>query len=455
MRAPELIAHEERMRSAVRLSPSPGKFMPGYGHQKSASTITLVSPGKAAMAPPPGHSKTISVSNPPNPSTTPEGSPKRYFDGPLSASKSKLQSIMKTAKGLFTSSAGVSAAAKMETLTPNALRSAANNVPGLYPNLNGMNADKPLPSSPTKDVRKTRSSTEKEKEEKRREEEAKALQKMDDQLQRAREQEKQKVAQFKKAQDKAITGRPNQPLRSSPRRQPEEQKAVDPVEETHETAPLPALPQQSKLSRPTKPNIASKARPQPVSIRVGTLSQRMPITTSALASNLQETLPAAEPRRPGLVKKASNTSMTSTAPTTGFKASVGSQPAKPRSIMLADRKREQDEREAQRRLEQKREQERKKAAQQEEARKQEQRQRQEAERKERERIAAEQAKRAAQQQAIEKKRLESAKRLEHQRTEHAAHEVSRTAARVMEELIISRPRWLHHGLLRDWAPLKL
>jgi hypothetical protein len=131
VRAPELIAYEERMRTPVRMSPSPAQMLPGFAHAKSASTTTLVSPEKAAMAYGPGYMKSISVSNPPYPSTTPKGSPRRMFDAPLTASKTKLQSIMKTAKGLFTSSAGASAAAKMETLSPKALRMAANNMPGL------------------------------------------------------------------------------------------------------------------------------------------------------------------------------------------------------------------------------------------------------------------------------------------------------------------------------------
>jgi hypothetical protein len=427
MRAPELIAHEERMRTPVRMSPGPGKLMSGFGHVKSASTATLVSPGKADMAPPPSPAKTISVSNPHFPTTTPQGSPRRGVNGTLSASKSKLQSIMKTAKGLFTSSAGVSAAAKLETLSPNALLMAANHMPGLYPSLNGMLEYKPLPPSPPKEVRKTRSSTEREKEEKKREKEVKAQQKMDNLLENAREQEKQKAAHYKQAQETAAeskNGSAIHPTRMSPRRIVQEQRSADSEQESIDMAP-PAVPAQaSKLSRPTKPmrETSQRSRPQPVAIRVGTLSQRMPITTSSLASTLQETLQSAEPRRPGPTKKASNTSLQSVTSNPGFKTSVSSQPSKPRALLAAERKKEQDEREAQRKAEQKRELERKRAVQQEEARKQEQRQRQEAERKERERVAAEQAKRAAQKQAIERKRIDDAKKLEQQRLERAAND---------------------------------
>ena len=58
-------------------------------------------------------------------SNTPIGSPsgKKHGEGPLSASKAKLMSVFKSAKGIFASSAGISAQAKMETLSSHSLRS--------------------------------------------------------------------------------------------------------------------------------------------------------------------------------------------------------------------------------------------------------------------------------------------------------------------------------------------
>jgi hypothetical protein len=426
MRAPELIAHEERMRTPIRKSPSPMKTFPGFGHAKSASTVTLASPGKAEFAPGPAHTKTISVSNPPYPSTTPKGSPRRIFDAPLSVSKSKLQSIMKTAKGLFTSSAGVSAAAKMETLSPNALRIAANNMPGLYPNIQGMLEDKPLPPSPPKEGRRTRSSTEREKEEKKKERDLKDRQKAEDQLEKARQKEKQNAAQFKDDERNAQTqaSRLAPPVRKSPRRLGEKQREPERPNDSHDMPP-PALPSlQGKPQRPAKPTreLLRKNQPQPVAVRVGS-TQRMPISTSSLASNLQETLPPTNSKQNLVTKKASNASLTSAASNQAFKTSVTSQAGKPKALLAAERKKEADEREAQRKLGQKREMERKRAAQQDEARRQEQRQRAEAERKERERFAAEQAKKAAQQQAIEKRRQEQARKMEQQRNANAADDL--------------------------------
>lgn len=443
IRAPELIAHEERMKTPVRMSPAPVRMMPGYGHAKSASTVTLASPAKVAMAPPASPAKSISISNPSyQPTTTPQGSPRRYLD--LSASKSRLHSIMKTAKGLFTTSATVSAAAKMETLSPQALKTVANNMPGMYPNLNALLHDKPLPTSP-KDSRKTRSSTDREKEEQRKEKEAALKQRMDEQLEKAREQERRKAAEQRLAHEKALKAKAPEPPQSSPRRQNGE--PLDVAE-----PPPPGM----KTGRPVRPGRdppVNKAKPAPVSIRVGTLSQRMPINAAASASTTQETLPA-EPKRPGLAKKPSTASLQSSTSTNNLKSSVHGPAPKPRALLAAERKKEQDEREAQRKLEQKRELERKRAAQQEQARKEEQRQRAEVEKKERERVAAEQAKRQAQQQAIERKRQEAARKAEQQRLDRAANEAVSALLRLPDFVLtnLSRPQ---RDLLLAWLVKRL
>jgi hypothetical protein len=402
-RAPELIAHEERLKSPVRMSPGPGRMMPGFGHTKSASTATLASPAKAAMAPP-SPARTISESNPARPTTTPQGSPRRYLD--LSASKSKLQAIMKTAKGLFTSSASISAAAKLETLSPGAPKVTSDKMPGMYPSLDAVLEDKPLPPSPPKAQRKTRSSTEREKEEKRKEKEVQHRQAMETQLEKARAEERKKAAESRLAREREAEKEIQQALQSSPKHQPQDQHA--------ETASRAGRPVRLGREHPV-----NKAKPAPVSIRVGTLSQRVPVNASGTG---QESL-TSEPKRPGLSKKASTTSLQSST-STALKTSVHGPPPKPKALLAAERKKEQDEREAQRKLEQKRELERKRAAQQEEARKQEQKQRAEAEKRERERVAAEQAKRQAQQQAIERKRQEAARKAEQQRQDRAAAEAS-------------------------------
>lgn len=364
------------------------------GHQKHRSMAILTSPDRSPLHRERFHQKVISVSNPDVssvPSTTPGGSPTRlHHDGPLNASKSKLQSIMKSARGLFTSSAGVSAQAKMETLSPSSmrLRSQGQELPAevpsktttgpsglsqmMYPNLSN-NSQTSVASTPSKKsvFRATRSSTEKE--DKRREE-AKEKQRTGLELERAREQERQKAAKFKEqrsvsansnvnvetAATEATTQKPLQPIRQSPRRA---QKCDDrEMEDTVEAIKLaednelhlsmgpppsrlqPQLSQIQKpkeLKRPAKPakEVAPKPKPQPVAIRVG--SQRIPLTNAALSSSLQDSLPPPQPRYPAVTKKNSNASLQTSVSTTSFKSSTSSMPSKPRALLAAERKKEQ------------------------------------------------------------------------------------------------------------------
>lgn len=339
-------------------------------------------------------------------STTPLGTPssKRYVDGPLSASKSKIQSIMKTARGLFTSSAGVSAQAKMEILSPHATRtrSQAQGIKGGDTPRNkpkGLPADnvtssaikpdkqlqaviiKPQANTPTKNTegRKTRSSTEKE--EKRKEQEAKERERVDLELERAREIESRKAAAQWQEEAKSARanlnlnaeveqaslsndGQPIRPTRQSPRRvqkQPEEKDILEPLENqisnvehssiNHAMAPPPKHPQAQSsqlqrpkdLRRPIKPakETAAKPKPKPVAIRVGTLSQRIPLTNTTLSSSLSESLAPPPPKQPGLVKKASNISLQTSCSNSSLKSSTTSSAPKPKALLAAERKKEQ------------------------------------------------------------------------------------------------------------------
>lgn len=338
-------------------------------------------------------------------STTPVGTPssKRYVDGPLSASKSKIQSIMKTARGLFTSSAGVSAQAKMETLSPHAVRTRSQaqgqkggdmmrTKPKGPPADNGMCPaqksgkqvqvviSKSQTNTPTKNTegRKTRGSTEKE--EKRKEQEAKERERVDLELERARETESRKAAaQWQEdAKDaranlnpnaeveqagSSSDGQPSRPTRQSPRRvqmQQEAKKTLEPLETqinnvennsinnamapppTHLLAQPSQLQRPKDLRRPVKPakETAPKSKPQPVAIRVGTLSQRIPLTNAALSSSLSESL-APPPKQPDLIKKASNISLQTSSSNNSLKSSVTSSAPKPKALLAAERKKEQ------------------------------------------------------------------------------------------------------------------
>ena len=325
-------------------------------------------------------------------STTPAGTPGsiRHIDGPLSASKSKLQSIMKTARGLFTSSAGVSAQAKME-LCSSAHNSSSDDLssskplktevdPRLYPNLRPTKATTTAPRSPARspakltEGRRTRSSTEKEV--KRKEREAKEQQRLEE-GERARQKEnheskKDPINGNDTMQPKDSSESKDNPpeheaqqvnsqqksTRRSPRRvinQSDTAKQTEdsngPIASAHQVPPLPAqaYPQNPPLlrtkeaRRPVKPvkEAPPKPEPQRVAIRVGTLSslsQRPPINNAALSSSLQESLSTAPQRPPAVVRKASNASVQSSSSHTNMKSTTAT---KPKALIAAEKKKEQ------------------------------------------------------------------------------------------------------------------
>lgn len=403
---------ERDLQQSTGRAPSPSK-RGIFGHKKMTSTTTLPSPTKAAMAPDPPQ-KPISVSNP-NPSVesfTPAGSPKRGVDGPLSASKAKLYSVLRSAKGIFASSAGVSAQAKMEALSPplplkqqpsmDVLPSPRPDVipaPALYPTL------RPPKNAPVEpEGRRTRSSSERE--QKRKEEEAKQRQKMADQLEKAREKERHVAAAAAKKME-----RPDSPAK---RAKAEAERSKETLAESVDDMPPPPPPktnlpaaQLTKLREPRrvgKPVQAApppKAKPAPVTVRMP--SQRighMPPNNTALASSLNESLaPPPPPKQPGVVTKQSNASLQSVASNTSVKGSASSQSAR-RAMEAAAKKKEQEAKAAQRKAEQKRELEQKRQAKAEAERRLEQA------RKAAEQQRIQEAKQAAQRQAAEAKRLE-------------------------------------------------
>ncbi|KAI9932627.1 hypothetical protein ASPWEDRAFT_33523 [Aspergillus wentii DTO 134E9] len=390
-----------------------------------------------------GHQKSVSVPQiPPEESTTPVGSPERS-DGPLSASKFKLQSIMRSAKGLFTSTGGVSAVPKFQPSSPDALQFQNDDSPDTN-NIRSKREPQPaqLLSPPRQEGRRTRSSTEKEsrkqreledrqrEEDRHREEER---QRDEEQAEKAREQEKQKALQLKATQEKTsadLEGRAAASPKKMSQPQKYSSKETEPSHEVGSKASVSSVSQQSKQAdrRPVKPNreALQKPKPQPVSIRVGSaLSRQIPLASGSVSSNANDSnapvpTPASASKPPTLKKKASNTSLHTASSNGSMKSAVSAQSQR-KAQLANDRKKEQEERDARRREEQKRELERKRAAQQqEETRRQEMRSRAEAER--RERATSEDPKKAAQMQAIEKRRLENARRLERQGSQQPASE---------------------------------
>jgi len=466
-------------RSPLREPAIPERTTSTLGHIKSVSTSVLRSPKKAGELP--EHKKGISVSNP-NPSiepddeqsNTPPKSPSRSYRGsPLKAAKDKFSSILKSSRGLFASSAAVSAEAKSSALSPASSRMGLNSQPSfeealrghVYPsqeNLSKSQHSQRVPDSPGKaSVRKTRASTEKEErrklEEAREAKEAKEGQKMNDQLEKARQKVKEEARIYHLEQErvaamqKQVVARQEQEklakasqvdvprtTRSSPRKTKAQLEAEGIAAAAVSTSdlssknvemsdassmPPPAVPRpKSQIGRPTakrplKPgkDTAGKAKP-PTVIRVDTGSQRghqYHPSNSTLAATLQESLTApsqANSSQGHLRNKASTSSIQSKASTSSFKS------AATKALEAAARKKELDELAAQRKRDAKQELERQRAAiKEEEKRKEEQQRRQEIERqraiqREKEQAAsAADAKRSASRQAIEKRRLEMEK----------------------------------------------
>jgi hypothetical protein len=455
---PEMAAPAQQESPRRRFSPSRPKLP--FGHKKSVSSSVITSPTRTAIAPEPSQ-KQISVSNPAlqsdNTTTTPAGSPRRHLDGAVSATKAKLYSALRSAKGIFASSAGVSAQAKMEAFSPaprarHQREDIFNDVfspteetapePALYPNLGDRITSAESVASGSTEGRRTRSSTERE--QKKKDEQHK----MGGDLEKAREKERQKAAaaasklQKSPSKERIAAQRPMAPSRTE-RERSRDEETTSADEMPPPPAPRSMLPttqsqrlrEPRRIAKPVK-DAQAKTRPTPVPIRMP--SQRIghaqaPSTTD-LSRSLHDSLSqSTASNKSALASKPSSSSLQGSASSTSVKASGSSQAAK-RTLEAAAKKKEQEAKAAQRKAEQKREIEQRRAAkadeerrrQEDERRKQdEERRRQEDERRaEQQRRAAEQqrreeAKRAAQRQATEAKRIEQ-QRKEAQRVQGQA-----------------------------------
>lgn len=262
------------------------------GHQMSFSTITLTSPAKsAALAPQSLHKKASSVSNPNMAhaagvvhSTTPTSSPggRRFADAPLSASKAKLYSVLKSAKGMFASSASTSAQAKLDSLaspsrpkllTHDSEPSDVYRIP--------VGFDVPLAPKPAErpaEGRRTRSSTESDR--KAREEQKSAI----DALEQARQKERQKAAEQKEERERAKASNLGTQRPATASRVDSQRTATDDTSETDDMPPPPPpksmvppgkLRAPGRLVRPTRPATAPQQKPAPVNIKIASQSQRV------------------------------------------------------------------------------------------------------------------------------------------------------------------------------------
>ncbi|GAB7358891.1 hypothetical protein MBLNU230_g4113t2 [Neophaeotheca triangularis] len=460
-------------------------------HQKSISASNIPSATKTEMAQDTRtHQKATSVSNPnlayEYQSTTPAGSPvhKKQHDGALSASKSKLYSVFKSARSIFASSASASAAAKLDAHAQSPSRSPArgtyndSGMAGMYNMPGAMYSDAQLPPSPTRTgsvfsalskspSRKTRSSTESKR---KQEKETKAQEKAEQELEKAREKERQTAAKQREEERKAAEA-------EAAKQENEKQQAVMEAErpasadseQARDDMPPPPPPKSmlpagklrapGRLAKPTKEMPRSK--PAPVSIRVASQSQRMGQPQSSVNAGREESMPPAPPpkqERPasGLrTASAQGTVRSSTAPNN----------ARVKALEAAARKKELEEKAAQRKAEQKREIERKRAAKAEEDRRMEQERKVEeqkraqeaklAAQRQAEKQAAEARRREQQRQEQERQRLEQQRALEQQRQHEAsqkakaAHDLAEAIQRERAQGPTQHPRGDVGGTLRQ------
>jgi len=392
-----------RHKSPFREPTIPERTTSTLGHMKSVSTSVLRSPKKAGESP--TQKKPICVSNPEpsihsEASNTPPKSPSRSYRGsPLKAAKDKFSSILKNSRGLFASSAAISADAKTSTMSPAASRMGLHPQPSFedalqrYPYLSENNKSssqlsQKVPDSPGKaSIRKTRASTEKE--ERRKEEEAREIkdakeaQKMANQLEKARQKVKEEARVFHLHQERAAavqkeanTRKEHEKLakasqvsipkatRTSPRKTKAQLEAEGLLPTTTDNAsskdvetadatsmPPPAVPRpKSQIGRPVakrplKPgkDVTGKAKP-PTVIKVDTKSYQgqghvghpYHPSNSTLAATLQDSLSGIS-QAGTLRKKASTISINSTTSTKG----IASKSNASKVLEAAARKKEQ------------------------------------------------------------------------------------------------------------------
>jgi hypothetical protein len=457
-------------------------------HKKAISTTDIPSPIRPTMPTTNYHSKSQSVvltGIPPDlVSTTPAGSPaSKKQTEPMSASK-KLWGAFKSARSLFASSAGSSAAAKLEAhdspagkkpkkgeAAEEARKAGVVKMPGALWSESQLSQDSSRPMSVISGSpsRKTRSSTESDKKQRK---EMKAQQKAADELEKAREKERAKA---NKAQEEKFKAEQAEMERSERERKlqeeaaeaaskPDERPRTAEEEKDREDMPPPPPPKgllpPGKLRAPTRPvrptreAAATKAKPAPVNIRVASQLQRLgqPSSQDSFTSNSsQGSQGPPPPPKTGLrPASAQSNPRSSTMPQNNSRV---------RALEAAARKKEQEEREKQRKAEQKRELERKRAAKAEDERRIEQEKKAEEQRRMQEMKQA--AQRQAEKQAAEAKRREQQRfeqqqqrieqqRLEQQRLDQSAAAKAKAAHELAEA--IQRERAEKQAPTRGDAP---
>ncbi|KAG5926625.1 hypothetical protein E4U42_003105 [Claviceps africana] len=393
----------------------PSHAVGAYGHAKSAS-VPVIPNVRTAVGEVHGLKRVVSASNPsllPVVQTGDTGTPtkshsRNFRESPLKQVKNKLSSILKSSRGLLASSAAISAEGKLLT-SPSSTRLGLNSFMSSESLASlakiGSHSSAAQPEgSPTRPMRRTRASAERE--EKKREREAKRLEEQNLKLEKARQKEEEKARVFSKEQERlagmekqiaakkdegqAPEGELSKPTRSGHRNMKaveddtvsvdkdvdmDDASVVPPPSILRSLGPAHAT-RNKELKRPAKPTRETQNRPKqaPTVIRVNTGSQHSQYRPSTAPPDVSNHTVAQAHQ---LVSKASKASLQTKPSTQSLRGAAAS---RAKTQELASRKKEQEEREAQRRRDAKAEMERKKTTAQEEQRRQEQHKRQEADR---------------------------------------------------------------------------
>ncbi|KAI9672299.1 MAG: hypothetical protein M1831_002115 [Alyxoria varia] len=349
-------------------------------------------------------------------STTPPGSPvsKWNMDGPLSASKAKFNSFLKSAKGIFASSAAASASAKMETLSAGPTRGRKDDAPSLD------QASQARPEAqdaviPDRIINAEVTDADP------------GLQKPEAARVHDAEHEQQttghetaesgldhKTDKGEEIEDQE-SGPSNDPqaLVESSQASQSEREGASAVAQSHAAGLGPNMHKPGELRRPATKlkNESQKSKPATLSIRVPSSwaagQNKQMANSSSQDSQPQPSSLSSKP--PNLVKKGSNQSLRPASSAQSMKQAASMNSSKVKALESAARKKEQAEKESQRKAEQKREIERRRAAKMEEEKRQAQ------EQKNAEQQRALEAKNMAQRQAAEQRRAELVRKQEQMR----------------------------------------
>ena len=340
-------------------------------------------------------------------STTPAGSPSKWTgDGPLSASKAKFQSFLRSAKGMFASSAAASAQAKLETMSPGPSRAknaskqptASSGVDLTHPaGVSASSRKRSASQGPLRDdigmvnegPPSKRRSSQRLVERHATENDKAGMILSDQQL---------SVDAAKSTVGKAELDK-SQHYGSEPAgiMQPPQRQAAKALDQANKP---------SEMKRPeqlVKANSSSKAKPGQISIMVPSMRPQFGANSTGPKASAPPGPPilSSSTTKPVLTKKASEVSMRSASSQSNRSGPANS---KLKALENARRKKEQDEKEQQRKEEQKKALERKRAEKAEEERQAQEKKVAEQKREVEARVAAQ--KRAAVQQKAEKQQRE-------------------------------------------------